>query len=260
MTDLKILIFVLCTWTFPQTVVAEVPDRYFIETFLKGSTTDLMNKEAVVVKKLSTLSLLANITSSNLRASNLSINFTNLIDTYATKVHEIRTMKDFNSVNLNLVNLSMYDYTQFRISTIISDIKNMKAIKDMSIKHNSTILYGFANEVKKYYLQNYRTMIKLRSKNKLINTFYREILSFFSVQGSYVQFLNIQIRNYEKLKTYLGNLIISKIIPAPTNVTVDPFISSVRGIESKLVSAQQQVITMAKVASRKVTEALKTVA
>jgi uncharacterized protein YoxC len=46
----------------------------------------------------------------------------------------------------------------------------------------------------------------------------------------------------------------------PANATLDPFIASIRSVESKLVPAQQQVITMAKVAAKKITEAKKAVA
>jgi hypothetical protein len=94
----------------------------------------------------------------------------------------------------------------------------------------------------------------------LISQVFRELLKLFSTFSSYFRLLNTHISNYMKLNSYLSKLIISKAIPAPSNVTSDPFMTSIRIIESKLVPGQQQVITMSKVAIRKVEAAQKTVA
>lgn len=258
MLKFKVLTFLL-TWIFIKFSEAEVPDRYFVEVNLSGSATNLMNKEASVKKKLSSFNKFVKICSSNLNASNLPSNFTDVLDKYAAKILEIQTMNDYNFVSIPVVNLSMYDYTQFRISTIMSDVKNFKAIKE-NLRDNSTILYDLAMKMNKQYLSNYFTMRKLKSKNKLVNSVIREILSFYSFQASYIQLLNVHIRNYEKLGKYLSTLITSKIIPTPSDLKLGSLMTGVRTVEYKLIPAQQQVITMGKVAVKKINEAQKSVA
>ena len=215
--------------------------------------------EAKLVKKLTTFKLQVKFCSSNLKASNLPQNFTDVLDNMLTTIQQIQTMNDHeNTSTIEVDEISSYDYCQFRVATSFSDIKHYKAIIEI-IQANETRLSEYGRNITEHYISNYKTFMKLKSKDKTVMATIRQVINTFIDFGAYIQLLTAHVGNLMSMNSYLASLIVKNVVPPPVNSTTDTSMTKLRSIESKLVPCQQQVLTYVKYDLMKIAIAMKTV-
>lgn len=255
----KVTILWLIFPIFLQLSSQQIINRATIEGKFGKFILDFATKESDLSKKLLNYAQIANITTSNLKASNLPKNFTDFLFNLTINVQSIATLKNYRYIHFDFKNISDFNYAQFRISTCFTNVKFLESILEQ-IQRNETILHGHQIKLTTYFLENFRTLRKLPSKAKLVATLIRETLKIFRHFGDYEKTLRTHIANNQKLNSHLGNLIIKKIILPEANATLDPSIAKLMEIENQLVPVQQQILMLSKIALKKITTALKTVA
>lgn len=238
----------------------EIPDRVKMESKLENVTKDLISMEKNVTKKLTIFGYQAKYCSSNLKASNFSKNFTDVVDNLMTFISEIQTMNDYQiqQQDLPLENLSSYDYIQYMILKQNSDKRHLNSIIKV-IEANETKLNEFKGNVTSYYLSNYNIFMKLLSKNKTVMGTIRHFVIAFRELGIYIKFLTAHIGNMMKMNSYLSDLIINKTVIPPVDSTSSYFMEHIRYTEAKLVPLEQQIRELIKIDLDKIEIAEKTV-
>lgn len=253
----KIILLAL-TLILNQADLQNVPNRAIIESNLANITSELKIQEAKVVKSITQLGLLANISSCNLKASNVSKVLTDLLDNMTIAVNNIRTIDDHEISTISLDNLTSYDYIQYRIATSFSDVRYYKAIIN-AIHENESTIQEFTGNVSAEFERNIKTFLVLVSKAKTVSSIIRQSMAIYTLFGDYIQVLLTHIDNLMRLNSYLTSLIVTKTVIS-SNTTLDEFMTKMRNVQFQLVPNQQRLITSVKIALNKIAIADKSVA
>lgn len=242
------------------TSAVEIFDRQFIETKLEDIAWEVLYMEETLIKSLTYFGLQVKFASSNLKASKLPKEFTDVLDQLMVAIQEMQTVKDNQKIPIiSLDSLASFDYAQFRISTTSSDIKFYKTIIDR-IQVNETKLLEFSKNVTSHYVLNYNTLRVLRSKDITASRVIGQFLVIFRNFGHYQRLLTIHSKNAERINSFLTDLIVSQKILPPASIKLDPVLASLKSVEAALAPRQEEVKAESQAAKNKVLMARQSVA
>jgi hypothetical protein len=249
------LIF-LCS--FLGHVNAQQPNKALIEGNLKKIITNFMQIETNLNKRMSTFGLQLFYCDSNLRASNLPTNFTDTLQSFMSAIKAVQYMQNHQVADLSNKNMSNFDYTMIRTMTLPTDIKLYSSII-AQLQTNGKMIQTYLRNITKHYKRNFRTLVKIPSKNKLILATIREAIGISINFGAYIRLLKIRSAYLAKLNAYLNALINKKIVIPPANVVLDPFMAKLKETEDKLAPNQAVTANASLNALAKIAVAQKTV-
>lgn len=174
-----------------------------IEIKLEKMTSNLINEESKVAQSLSLCNSYVNVSSLNLKASNITKKLTNTLDNTTILLLDLKTLKNHPKFD-SLANYSTCDYLISRLSATDYDLRDLSKISIAAVA-NLTKLLRKRDEITSNYASDFKILQKFLSKQKTVTNSIRQMGITVNSFISYLRALKISKINLEILKSFLNN-------------------------------------------------------